>query len=217
MTGIRWQRLVRHFRAGSATKVGHYPMSMPWRLVEAGFLIADLFFVPELLMALNRLFKPNTRRLLPREIALARTVFGESIDYQKVRVDERSYIGCKQYHFAYVGFRFINCWGALSDQHFIHELVHVWQYARDGSVYIPRALWAQRTTAGYNYGGIAALRRVLEQGRGLEAFNYEQQGDIVADYFCLMHGIRPRWCAPDREQLPVFESIIKGFSGDILH
>lgn len=159
-------------------------------------------------MHLNRLFKPNTRLLSEREIALARSIFGEAIDYQKVRMDERSHIGCRQYRFAYVGFYFINSWGKLSDPVLIHELVHVWQYQRLGSVYIPRALWAQCTPEGYNYGGISTLQRAIEQGKSLTDFNYEQQGDIVADYFCLKNGWKPRWCGADKTYLPVFEAII---------
>lgn len=186
----------------------NHPVTVSWRLLETAFLLADLLFLPEFLMLLNCIFKPNTRRLTGREIALARSVFGETIDYQKVRLDERSFIGCRQFRFAYVGFHFVNSWGALSDPHFIHEMVHVWQYQRLGSVYIPRALWAQRTAEGYNYGGIAALQKALEQGKTLSDFNYEQQGDIVADYFCLKNGWKPRWCAANRTYLSVFEAII---------
>lgn len=192
-----------------------HPVTTSWRLIESLFRIADLLFLPQLLMLLNRLFKPNTRRLTEREMALARSIFGETIDYQKVRLDERSYIGCKHYRFAYVGFHFINCWGALSDPIFIHEMVHVWQYRRFGSVYIPRALWAQRTPEGYNYGGIAALQKAVEQDKSLTDFNYEQQGDIVADYFCLKNGWKPRWCAVEGAYLPVFEAVIyKAISAD---
>lgn len=177
-------------------------------MLERLFLLADCLFFPEILTALNRFFKRNTRRLTVREVALARAVFGENVDYQKIWIDERSHIGCRQRRFAYVGFNVVNCWGKLSDAHFIHEIVHVWQYQNEGSVYIPRALWAQRTPAGYNYGGVEALQKALEQGRGLEAFNYEQQGDIAADYFCLKHGLKPRWCDSDWTHLPVFEKLV---------
>lgn len=172
-------------------------------------MLADCLLFPEILTALNRFFKPETRRLTAREVALARSVFGENVDYQKILLDDCSHIGCRQRHFAYVGFNVINCWGKLSDAHFIHEIIHVWQYQKHGSVYIPRALWAQRTPAGYNYGGVKALQKAIEQGRGLDAFNYEQQGDIVADYFCLMNGLKPRWCEPDPIYIPIFKYITK--------
>jgi hypothetical protein len=190
-------------------KIFPYPATLPWKLLEGGFRLAGLLFIPEFLMLLNRMFKHGTRRLTAREIALARSVFGDAIDYRKVRVDERSHIGCRQYHFAYVGFNVINCWGNLSDAHFIHEMVHIWQYQHLGAVYIPRALWAQRTVEGYDYGGVEHLRRAVEEGRGFLDFNYEQQGDIVADYFCLKNGLKPRWCPANPAFLPVFETILK--------
>ncbi len=183
-------------------------------MLETGFLVADLLFFPEFLMLLNRIFKPDTRRLSEREIALARSIFGETIDYQKVRLDEKSFVGCRQFRFAYVGFYFVNSWGQLSDPVLIHELVHVWQFQRLGSVYIPRALWAQRTPEGYNYGGISALKKALERHErethtsALLSFNYEPQADIVADYFSLKNGWKPRWCEADKSYLLVFEAVI---------
>ncbi len=171
-------------------------------------MLADCLYLPELLVGLHQFFKPNTRKLTLREIALARSIFGESIDYQKVRVDEQSIIGCQKHQFAYVGFYVINAWGPLSDPHFIHEMVHIWQYQRLGSVYIPRALYAQRTREGYDYGGIAGLRWMAEQKRGLADFNFEQQGDVVADYFCLREGYQPRWCTGQEQCLADFEQVL---------
>ena len=205
---MRGQRLWVHLSGQKPTFARTYPAHLPWRCMEALLLLADCLFLPELLMWLNQVFKSNTRKLTLRETALARSIFGDSIDYQKVRIDEKAHIGCRQYHFAYVGFCVVNTWGRLSDAHFIHEMVHVWQYQRLGSVYIPRALYAQRTPEGYNYGGIAALRQMAEQGRGLADFNFEQQGDVVADYFCLLQGHQPRWCAADRKYLVDFERIL---------
>ena len=43
------------------------------------------------------------------------------------------------------------------------------------------ALYAQRWGGGYNYGGIAALSQ--HQDKGMMAFNFEQQAEIVEDYF----------------------------------
>ncbi len=202
----RLQRLWRYWRPGFTGAGKTYPRSLPWRLLETVFLLADCLFLPELLVFGNRIFKPGTRRLTNREIELARLVFNESIDYQKVWIDDRARLGCRQYRFAYVGFNCINCWGKLADPHFIHEMVHVWQYQREGSVYIPRALYAQRTVEGYNYGGVEKLINARWQD-----FNYEQQGDIVADYFCLLQGLKPRHCAPDPAYLPVFRAVLKTY------
>jgi hypothetical protein len=70
----------------------------------------------------------------------------------------------------------------------IHELVHVYQYERLGSVYGLESLYAQRTS-GYNYGGVEGLRRAQAEGKRFCAFNREQQAQIVQDYYLqLCHG-----------------------------
>lgn len=176
--------------------------------MESMLLLADCLGVPDLLLWINRTCKPGTRPLHARERALAESIFGDNLPYDRIRIDERSHIGCRRYRFAYVGFTCINSWGALCDPHFIHELVHVWQYEQVGSVYIPRALHAQRSKAGYNYGGPEALQAALEAGKDLRHFNYEQQGDIAADYFCLLHGYTPLYCPADRRYLPLFRAVI---------
>jgi hypothetical protein len=186
-----------------------YPSTLSWRLLEWFCIGLEWIFFPEFLMMLNRIFKRNTRTLTQREIILAQSVFGESINYQKVRMDEMSSIACKKYHLAYVGFHIINSWGAIQDTHFIHEMVHVWQYQKLGIVYIPRALYAQTTQEGYNYGGIAALQKARMEGKNLLDFNYEQQGDIVADYFRLRCHLAPIWCERNQAYLPDFEYFIK--------
>jgi len=77
----------------------------------------------------------------------------------------------------------------------IHELVHVYQYERLGSVYTAESIRAQRA-AGYSYGGTAGLRRARAEGRHFCSFNREQQAQIVQDYYLqLCHG----WDATDYE------------------
>lgn len=186
-----------------------YPVHWPWRTLELLIRAMQLLGFPALLMGLNRLFKPNTRALRDTELALARSVFGQQIAYERVRVDARAQLMCRRKGMAYVAFNVINAWGELSAPHFIHEMVHIWQYQRFGAVYIPRALYAQRTAMGYNYGGPLVLQNAADDGKSLLDFNYEQQADIVADYFCLKNGLRPRWCPPDPHYLPVFEKLIR--------
>jgi hypothetical protein len=77
----------------------------------------------------------------------------------------------------------------------IHELVHVCQYERVGSVYGVESLYAQKTS-GYHYGGPEGLRQALAEGKHFYAFNREQQAQIVQDYYLqLCHG----WDATDYE------------------
>jgi hypothetical protein len=206
-------RLVRHLQGkphSLRAERAAYPTGRAWHFLETLFLLIDCFYIPEIALLLNKLIKRNTRPMHDREIELAQSVFGNSIDYRKVRMDERARIGCRRHHFAYVGFNCINSWGALSEPHFIHELMHVWQYQRFGSVYIPRALYAQRTPEAYDYGGIEAIREAAMPGKGLLDFNWEQQAEIVSDYFCLLNGWKPRWCTAKPEYAPVFEAVLRG-------
>ncbi|MFN8301146.1 MAG: hypothetical protein U0U46_01545 [Saprospiraceae bacterium] len=200
----RWRRLLR-----KRPRHGVFTAHPAWILFERLLIAAECMGIPVLVVWLNGRIKRNTRLLSEEEIRLARSILGNSIDYSRVRIDEKAVVGCRRGNFAYVGFQVINSWGPLSAAHFIHEMVHIWQFQRHGAGYIACALWAQRTARGYNYGGMDALYRAARQGQGLEAFNYEQQGDIVADYFRLSTGQAPRWCENRPEYLPVFEKIIR--------
>jgi hypothetical protein len=202
----RWARLVLHLKGQTPT--GHFPRHVGWWMLECVFLVLDVLCVPDLLMLTDRLVKPRQRALTLREMALSRTVFGNHLDYHRVRLDSRAHLGPRAFGFAYVGFQVVKSWGDLSDPVLIHELVHVWQYKCFGSVYIPRALWAQHFGGGYDYGGEAALLRVYERGGGLLDFNYEQMGEVVADYFRLLHGYRPLYCRADAGLLPVMKAVV---------
>ena len=141
------------------------------------------------------------------ETAIGLSVFGESINYELIRVDNSAFVGPRQYKFAYVSFHTVNAWGDFSDAILIHELMHVWQYERMGAMYIPLALSAQKTEMGYNYGGVQALWDNVETG--LKAFNLEQQADIIADYYRIKHGLRPQWSKATPKDLPVYERYVQ--------
>lgn len=160
---------------------------------ELFFLFLDLIGIPEFYEIVNLWFKTNVRGLKPGELRWAKTIFGDALPYARIRLDERAYLGPRQYQFCYVSFCVINSWHTMSPAVFIHELVHVWQFQQYGSPYILRALLAQQTSAGYDYGGIIALERAKDQKQGLTPFNYEQQAAIVEDYFRLKSGAPGRW------------------------
>jgi hypothetical protein len=129
---------------------------------------------------------PWQRGMTVEEIAEARKVFGDSIDYYRVRIDTLSIMaGVGGTH---VTGYIINTVGALTKEVLIHELTHIWQYEEGGLVYIPEAIGAQRS-AGYDYFGIAGLRAALNQGLDFSDFNREQQGDIARDYYILREWI----------------------------
>lgn len=180
-----------------------------FKSIEPFFQLLDLLQITWLYEVLSNAIKPHTRPLSTRERAVAISVFGNSIQYDKVRIDEHAYIGTRRFNICYVSFNTINNWGKLSDELLIHELIHIWQYQRFGARYIPRALAAQRTPEGYDYGGVETLKKALRVGEKLWDFNYEQQGDIVADYFRIREGYCPRWGAASWVDLHIYAYFIQ--------
>lgn len=167
------------------------PYAAGRRALDRLFQVLDLVGVFDLYEAVTNTVLLSTRALAKSEIELLRPVFGETVNYRLIRVDERAWIGPRQRGFYYVSFHTVNAWGAISPPTLIHEIVHVWQYTRWGAAYIPRALHAQTTPEGYDYGGLAGL----ERNRQLEDFNYEQQADVIEDFFRLANGYPAQWVA----------------------
>lgn len=184
-----------------------------WSL-DLFFYIIDIIGIGEIYETILDLFKFNSRPLNREEIALAKTVFGDAINYHRVLIDEYAIAGPKQARFAYVSFYTINSWGPMRRELLMHELTHIWHYEQLGSVYIPRALRAQQPQYGYNYGGLKSLTKVMHRDGNIHAFNLEQQGDIVFDYFRLMNGVPPRWGVANEADIGVYEYFIKDIRKD---
>ena len=140
--------------------------------------------LPEAYETVMDLLKFNTRSLTGGEIGQAQSVFGGSINLDRVRVDQHAFIGPPVSHRAYTSFHTINTWGSLPDATLIHELTHVWQFQQAGSVYIAQALSAQFHfgQAAYQY-DMHELRSAKQEGRGILSFNREKQAQIVEDYY----------------------------------
>ncbi len=173
-----------------------------WRgLLEVAFAKADLLGAFDLYEAVTNTLSPQTRPLAPEEYNLLYPIFGDTVPYHLIRIDERAYVGPSWANFCYVSFHTINSWGPMQPPTLVHEVVHIWQYCRHGAAYIPRALYAQTTPEGYNYGGLEPLRTRSE----LEDFNYEQQADIIEDAFRLANGYQAQWVrGRGAEVLPLY-------------
>ncbi|HMQ49512.1 MAG TPA: hypothetical protein PKA00_18755 [Saprospiraceae bacterium] len=179
-------------------------------LLEALVLLLDIIGVGELYEILHGWIKWKSRPLSPVERQMAEPYFGKSLDWQRIRIDDRAKLGTQKGKVCYVTFHIINCHGAMEPSLFMHEMVHIWQYTKVGSVYILRALWAQHTPAGYNYGGASAL-----QGhQDLWAFNYEQMADIIADGFRLKQGQAPQWGFATRPNHSIYEPFLRQLAGN---
>ncbi len=168
------------------------------------FYLLDLFGICEFYEIFNDFIKYKTRPLTQEEMHLGKLIFGEKLNYRRVRIDNTAYIGPKQQRFAYVSFYTINFWGDMSPSLFLHELTHVWQYEKLGAAYIPLALQAQFSEEGYNYKGAKNLQFCMQQQGKLKDFNLEQQADIVADFYRLKTGKTPHWGNGKATDLPFY-------------
>jgi hypothetical protein len=127
------------------------------------------------------------RPLSADEEEAARTVFGDSLDYRRVRVGESAVLGA----FGYARTPFETAYfppGATASPGYlpwlIHELGHVWE-TEHGVAFTRKLWWALHAAAGnpYDYGGPAGLRRAAATGRRFEDFNTEQQAEICRDAY----------------------------------
>jgi len=170
---------------------------------------------------LEVLYDAWARKMTDMEIGLAQTIYGSSLDYNKIYFSEKDIsnaiiFGIQDYFTqnpnsrAFVTFNLVNhdvSDGPLSDKTFIHELCHVWQYQHVGPVYLIEALHAHATlTNAYNYGyadpytgdgGETALEDAINNNPGLtpaevfELFNPEQQAMIIQHYYVRTNEVSP--------------------------
>lgn len=133
------------------------------------------------------------RMLTSGELAMAQSLFKDSVDYTKIKIHSEEYLpfGLQPDNTAMTpnGEMYFNPdyykedFSLLpNDQHwFMHEMVHVWQYQLGywvrlhGLLLHPGTLWGLLGDP-YQY--------ELKPGDKLQDFNMEQQGDIIADYYC---------------------------------
>jgi hypothetical protein len=178
------------------------------RVVE----IAEIGGVGEIYETIMDFTKFNTRVLSPSEIKAGKSIFGNSINFDFVRVDEGAVIGPLFSGRAYTSFHTINSWGTESTDVMIHEMTHVWQFEHAGAIYMPQAIHAQVWGGGYDYGGVSGLMARQNSGKGFQSFNREQQAQIVQDFFQLRQtGYAPRTGAAPGD-LPLYADFVKTVS-----
>lgn len=204
----RWRRLAKHCLWGirPVKKI----TAIPWWWFTAILLFLEAIGLGDLYQFIARHAKYRTRPLTEKERTLAQSVFGNSIQFDRVRIDENAWLGPRQGRFCYVSGYIINSWGPMHDVLLIHELMHVWQYERLGSAYIPLALKAQYSKEGYDYGGEEALKKALAEGQDLLNFNLEQQAEIVADYCCILQNRPTRWGRTPHPEISYYQKILNG-------
>ena len=144
-----------------------------------------------------------SRALTPGEIALARSIFGDAIDYPKVRLVRGKWWPFHPTNAAMAPMGYI--WfhpkaGGWSDDFsteplgrqgfFIHELTHVWQAQKGGRFYLPLM---RHPFCRYGY--------MLKPGKPFVRYGLEQQAEIVRHRFLSEHGAAVP-LIPPRELLP---------------
>ena len=147
-----------------------------------------------------------SRPLTHGEIALARTVFGDAIAYDRVRVNHHKWIFFQPRHIvmAPMGSLHFNPHGdlycddfAAASQRlqglFIHEMVHVWQAQTRGRWYL---VLMRHPFATYSYS--------LKPGWTLERYGIEQQAEIVRHIFLLRH----KYKVPGAPPLEQYDGIL---------
>ena len=207
---VRFRRLLGHFSYGFRQMSKHPRLTgyFFW-LFELLLLLLDLIGICELYETIQEFIKPNTRKLNQKEIQIANAYFGNQLILNRIRVDDKAFLGPPQHRFAYVSFFTINSWKQLPIDVYLHELVHVWQYQQKGIIYMSRAIAAQYGKRGYNYGGIEMLRKLKARNRTLHSFNPEHQAEIVQDHFRLKLGYLPRRGSALREDLEVYDWFVR--------
>ncbi|HKK76255.1 MAG TPA: hypothetical protein VJ953_14345 [Saprospiraceae bacterium] len=209
---MRLGRLLRHLGKGANryAKLRNRPVArIGFWWLETLLYLLDLIGFAEIYEALANIIKFNTRPLYGWEIELGKRIYGESIRWQRVRLDEAAWIGPRQFSLCYVSGFTINSWGPMNNALLIHELMHVWQYQQMGLVYIVHALRAYHSEENYNYGGLEKLREVKATQKGIWVFNLEQQADIMSDYYRLSENQPPQWGNAHIYDLPVYAYFIE--------
>ena len=153
----------------------------------------------------------DARPLTPGEVDLARSVFGDAIDYPAVRMVRRKWWWFQprdtvmaptgRIHFHPHSDLWSNDF-AREPLHrqglFVHEMTHVWQTQTRGRFYLPLM---RHPFCRYRY--------QLVPGRPFDRYGLEQQAEIVRHAFLERHGGRPPICPPG-ELLPFAAPVAEG-------
>lgn len=159
--------------------------------------ILDCLGLGEMITALLFILFPKSRGLTASEIKMLTPLFGNSIRYSDVLIIPDSNEWTKKFAHAFVLFNTIHYHGELKNHILVHEMVHVYQYQHFGSMYIARALIAQHFGEGYEYGSSTGLFRAMIYGKKFKDFNFEQQGQIMEDYYLNYSGNNERTLSLD--------------------
>jgi hypothetical protein len=124
------------------------------------------------------------RPLSPDEHKLAKSVFKNSIDYDRVRLATTGPTWTTSGNVIFVPDDFSLKKGMYA-QIFIHEMTHVWQYQHGGSEYISISLGRQVASWIKTGSRGGAYEYKIKPDSSIFDFKPEQQASIVQEYFVL--------------------------------
>lgn len=137
--------------------------------------------------------KPNipygqSRGLTPGEIELAKSVYGNSVDYSKVRINHKHYMLGQPNETAmspdgnmyYPTEIYKNDFSKDSRQLFIHEMAHIWQKQNNITDPVMEGISLFFGNLG-NYN--ASYSHTVDPRKDLLDYNMEQQGRLIESYF----------------------------------
>ena len=182
-------------------------------LVKPIFQVLDVLQVPRLLEIILHLLV-NVTRLTAEEVEAAGQVLGpNAIDYPAARVGEGRLLpiyfminrnrATTLFHTILLPSKGRHTRGHLDL--FVHELVHVYQFEKVGSLYIWQAIKAQMG-AGYRYGELDGLEERRKDGQTFSDFNREQQGQVAQDYY---HDVLEKNLAANSRERLAFQPFIE--------
>jgi len=137
--------------------------------------------------AVTQFTELETKRPLRRdERELARSVFGDSIDYDRVRLIPTSIL---EFVTQPNAIRIPENFTLASEYHaqtFIHEMTHVWQYQHGGTSYMSVSLGTQLAATAKRGSRNFAYDYQIRPGQTFFDFTPEQQGLMVENYFSML-------------------------------
>ena len=150
----------------------------------------------------------RSRCLTAGEIAIARSVFGDAIDYSKVTLVKGKWwpFHPRNAAMAPMGNIYFHPEGGVWSEDFsseplgrqgffIHEMTHVWQTQAKGKFYLPLM---RHPFCQYRY--------TFDPARPFRRYGLEQQAEIVRHIFLASRGFSPPACPP-RSLLPFAGSL----------
>lgn len=135
------------------------------------------------------------RSLTSGEVSLAREIYADSVDYDRVRIHYRNFVFWQGARYIITpngqiylgrglrGIADFSKTGLPMQGLFIHEMAHVWQHQHGIRVLLRGAIEQILHFLGFDQ-----YRYRLEAGKALAAYRLEQQGEILRDYFLARRG-----------------------------